>query len=246
MKKRLSLLMVLMMVLSLVPMSVFAAAGSMPGGRVEANDNEKVVKEVTVKLTQAAYTSLKAGSTRLTLNKGEFAVEANKADYTAATVGTYAKGNTEFEKAQRAAFNVGKESILYNNAATTTTVAYTSYDPTDITKKSAVVSANEGYNHDSALTVTLDEAFANVAYVNFPNIQVGAKDMDIILTLYVLFDEEDAGDVTLAVEEVGDSGLKVADPIKIAVIKEGQSKDLQMVVTDATKKLVCKVENFLK
>ena len=54
MKKRLSLLMVLMMVLSLVPMSVFATAGTASGGLFSIDDtDEKANKEVTVKLTQA-------------------------------------------------------------------------------------------------------------------------------------------------------------------------------------------------
>lgn len=73
MKKRLSLLMVLMMVLSLVPMSVFATAGSAPGGIIKIDDTETDSKNVTVKLTQASGTMFTTGGTaKLTLNKGEF------------------------------------------------------------------------------------------------------------------------------------------------------------------------------
>ena len=61
MKKRLSLLMVLMMVLSLVPMSVFATAGTMPGGLISVDDTETTTKKVTVKLTQAAGTTITSG-----------------------------------------------------------------------------------------------------------------------------------------------------------------------------------------
>ena len=76
MKKRLSLLMVLMMVLSLVPMSAFATAGSVPGGAFSVEDTEETTKTVTVKLTQAEMTQINATTAghhaKLTLNKGEF------------------------------------------------------------------------------------------------------------------------------------------------------------------------------
>ena len=59
MKKRLSLLMVLMMVLSLVPMSAFATAGTVPGGAFSVEDTEEDQTEtVTVKLTQAEMTRI--------------------------------------------------------------------------------------------------------------------------------------------------------------------------------------------
>ena len=80
MKKRLSLLMVLMMVLSLVPMSAFATAGTMPGGTISVDDTETTYEKVTVKLTQAAGTELTSGGmAKLTLNKGEFAQDSNDA-----------------------------------------------------------------------------------------------------------------------------------------------------------------------
>ena len=76
MKKRLSLLMVLMMVLSLVPMSAFATAGTVPGGAFSVEDTEETTKTVTVKLTQAEMTQINATTAghhaKLTLNKGEF------------------------------------------------------------------------------------------------------------------------------------------------------------------------------
>ena len=76
MKKRLSLLMVLMMVLSLVPMSAFATAGTVPGGAFSVEDTDEVTKTVTVKLTQAEMTQINATTAghhaKLTLNKGEF------------------------------------------------------------------------------------------------------------------------------------------------------------------------------
>ena len=78
MKKRLSLLMVLMMVLSLVPMSAFATAGTVPGGAFSVEDTEEdQIETVTVKLTQAEMTRINATTAghhaKLTLNKGEFA-----------------------------------------------------------------------------------------------------------------------------------------------------------------------------
>lgn len=85
MKKRLSLLMVLMMVLSLVPMSVFATAGSTSGGIFSIDDTEdNKAKAVTVKLEQAMGTNLTTGAEAvLTLNKGKFGVDDTTAAYTA-------------------------------------------------------------------------------------------------------------------------------------------------------------------
>lgn len=74
MKKRLSLLMVLMMVLSLVPMSVFATAGTASGGLFSVEDtDDNTNKNVTVKLTQAAGTKITTGAQAvLTLSQGKF------------------------------------------------------------------------------------------------------------------------------------------------------------------------------
>ena len=94
MKKRLSLLMVLMMVLSLVPMSAFATAGSVPGGAFSVEDTEETTKTVTVKLTQAEMTQINATTAghhaKLTLNKGEF-TGATKVVSKSDTPATYAK-----------------------------------------------------------------------------------------------------------------------------------------------------------
>ena len=207
MKKRLSLLMVLMMVLSLVPMSAFASAGSVPGGRVEADDNETTVEQITVKLTQAAYSDLKAGQTRLTLSAGEFAGVVVAGDYAATDVPA-----ADYKNMQESTFNAGGDNAVITLA--------------DGTTKSTVTTK-----------IILDKAFKNVAYVQVPNVKVNSDDMDVLLNLQVIFDEEDAGDVTLAVEEVDSTNLKVSDLIKVAVIKEGLAEDLAMVITDATKKI---------
>lgn len=80
MKKRLSLLMVLMMVLSLVPMSVFATAGTASGGLFSIDDtDEDANKDVTVKLTQATGTKLTTGAEAvLTLSQGKFGTKADQ------------------------------------------------------------------------------------------------------------------------------------------------------------------------
>lgn len=185
MKKRLSLLMVLMMVLSLVPMSAFAAAGSVPGGVLSFDDNESAISEsVTVKLTQAAYTNITSGRiAKLTLSNG-----------------------AEFNGTQAVVFNSGGEATV---------------TPGTITG-----------------TVTPDPTFASVAYLNLDqDITVAKDDMDVLLNLKVDFDELDAGDVTLTVSEMNSSKFKVADPIKVAVIKEATTDEFKMVVTDSAKKI---------
>ncbi len=210
MKKRLSLLMVLMMVLSLVPMSVFATAGSVPGGLIKVDDTDKdTVKKVTVKLTQAAGTTLTTnGKAKLTLNKGEFA----------RLKGTDLLDNVE----------PGQTGV-----------------PTDVTTRKAEFDFgnefNKGYPTGATTNLTLDSAFANVAYVNIPDIPefrtVLSKEIDILVTFYAYFDEEDAGDITLAVEEQDDSGLDVAKAIVVGTVNVADGDDMKLVVDDATKKI---------
>ena len=83
------------MVLSLVPMSAFATAGTMPGGTISVDDTETTHEKVTVKLTQAEGTTI--GTTpaqaKLTLNKGEFVDNSTlevTAKYDGAAAGTEA------------------------------------------------------------------------------------------------------------------------------------------------------------
>lgn len=198
MKKRLSLLMVLMMILSLVPMSAFATAGTVPGGRVEADDTDIKVEQVSVKLTQAAYNDLKSGTTKLTLSGADFAKKFTDPK---------TEVETDYTNSHKISFNAnGAKGVV-------------------------------GVTTAQVESVTINAQFDNIATIAVPNVTMGSEDMDMVLTLWILFDEADAGDVTLAVEEVDTTGLKVADPIKVAVVKEGQSSDLKMVVTDATKKI---------
>ena len=198
MKKRLSLLMVLMMVLSLVPMSAFATAGTMPGGTISVDDTETTHEKVTVKLTQAAGTELTSGGmAKLTLNKGEFAQDSNDA--------------TAAQQVTKVEFDFGGDiQPYYPNAAST----------------------NE---------LTLDKAFADVAYITIPNLPEFATslkdDMDILVSFYAYFDEEDAGDVTLAVEEMNDSNLDVSSKILIGTIDESASGDMKLSVNDDTTKI---------
>ena len=211
MKKRLSLLMVLMMVLSLVPMSVFATAGSMPGGLIKVDDTDKdTVKKVTVKLTQAAGTTLTTGGkAKLTLSKGEFARLAGTDSLDNVTAGQ--AGVPADVTTRKAEFDFSSDlQNYYPNTASTT-------------------------------NLTLDTAFANVAYINIPNIPefqgVISKEFDILVTFYAYFDEEDAGDITLAVEEQNDSGLDVAKAIVVGTVNVADGDDMKVVVDDATKKI---------
>lgn len=194
MKKRLSLLMVLMMVLSLVPMSVFATAGSTPGGIIKIDDTEEGSKAVTVKLTQASGTTFTTnGTAKITLNKGEFdgAVDANN-----------------YLTTSKVTFNFGNE------------IGVPALDDTVKLKK--------------------DGAFNNVAYIEVPaafqNVTF-TKEIDILVQFDYSYDKEDAGDITLAVEEQNDSRLDVAKPIVIGVVNEGTGDDMKLSVTDATKKI---------
>ena len=170
MKKRLSLLMVLMMVLSLVPMSVFATAGTMPGGLISVDDTETTTKKVTVKLTQAAGTTITSGGmAKLTLNKGEFKDLANS----------------------KVQFDFGKD-----------------LEP-------GIPQAGE--------TKLESDVFEEVAYLKTPKEYqdvVLKDDMDILIIFDAYFDEEDAGDITLSVEEMNDSNLDVSKAILVGTVDE--------------------------
>ena len=201
MKKRLSLLMVLMMVLSLVPMSAFATAGTMPGGSISVDDTDKdAFEKITVKLTQAAGTELTTdGQAKLTLSKGEFAQESNVTGLglSAADMAKYKSSSVEFD--------FGKD--LSNTPP-------------------------------SAPPLKMDGAFKNVAYVTIPDLGGRlAKEIDILVTFYAYFDEEDAGDVTLAVEEMDNSNLDVSKPILVGTVKEAEGGDMKLSVNDATTKI---------
>ncbi|MGB5822675.1 MAG: copper amine oxidase N-terminal domain-containing protein [Proteocatella sp.] len=185
MKKRLSLLMVLMMVLSLVPMSAFATAGTMPGGTISVDDTqEKTVDEkVTVKLTQAAGTELTTGAqAKLTLNKGTFKDET------------------------------------------------------------AIVKSFVGNALVQVGTVVPVDGFLEVAYLTMDaNTGVTAEqlgdDVDLFITFNVNFDEEDAGDITLAVEEIASSNIDVAKPILVGTVVVAEDGDMKLSVADATSKI---------
>jgi len=201
MKKRLSLLMVLMMVLSLVPMSVFATAGTMPGGIIKVDDTDKdAFEKVTVKLTQASGTEFEASATtpglaKLTLSKGEFARMSSE---------TLSNGADATQATRTATFDFGEE-----------------------------------LGAKIPVTMTLDSAFANVAYVQIPNSLNGvlAKEIDIMVTFYAYFDEEDAGDINLSVEEIDNSGLDVTKAILVGTVNVAEGDDMKLSITDATKKI---------
>ena len=187
MKKRLSLLMVLMMVLSLVPMSVFATAGTMPGGLISVDDTETTTKKVTVKLTQAAGTTITSGGmAKLTLNKGEFKDLANS----------------------KVQFDFGKDLV------------------------SEIPQAGE--------TKLESDVFEEVAYLTTPKEYqdvVLKDDMDILIIFDAYFDEEDAGDITLSVEEMNDSNLDVSKAILVGTVDESNDGDMKLSVDDATTKI---------
>lgn len=121
MKKRLSLLMVLMMVLSLVPMSAFATAGTVPGGIFSADDtDENVKKTVSVKLTQAGgsifdVNATTAAKATLTLNKGEFdgAVTMKLTDEKGFEVGTVTKDSSFDNRARVVLDKPGSTMVTY-------------------------------------------------------------------------------------------------------------------------------------
>jgi hypothetical protein len=84
----------------------------------------------------------------------------------------------------------------------------------------------------------MDGAFKNVAYVTIPDLGgVLSDDIDILVSFYAYFDEEDAGDVTLAVEEMNDSNLDVSSKILIGTIDESASGDMKLSVNDDTTKI---------
>ena len=188
MKKRLSLLMVLMMVLSLVPMSVFATAGTMPGGLISVDDTETTTKKVTVKLTQAAGTTITSGGmAKLTLNKGEFKDLANS----------------------KVQFDFGKDLVEHG-----------------------IRQAGE--------TKLESDVFEEVAYLTTPKEYqdvVLKDDMDILIIFDAYFDEEDAGDITLSVEEMNDSNLDVSKAILVGTVDESNDGDMKLSVDDATTKI---------
>ncbi len=181
------------MVLSLVPMSAFATAGTVPGGAISVDDTDTDaagLKTVTVKLTQAAGTQITTnGMAKLTLNKGEFTGLATS----------------------KVIFDFGKD--LDQNTLPQATVMP---------------------------GLKADAAFADVAYLTVPA-QYGdlvlSDDMDILVTFQVQFDEEDAGDITLAVEEMDDSNLDVAKAILIGTVDESTGGDMKLSVNDDTTKI---------
>lgn len=226
MKKRLSLLMVLMMVLSLVPMSVFATAGTMPGGAIKVDDtDEETYKQVTVKLTQAAGTTLvPGGKAKMTLNKGEFA------QYTNIT-------NTEFNGLTVVATTPATGAIVSALATqynTLTKNAEFNYGAEDIF---ATGTTDEQFQE----LLTLDGAAKNVAYITIPNDARFAtplkKDMDILVTFWAYFDRAGSGDFTVSVNEVNDSGLDVSKAIVSGVVAEGTGEDMKVAVVDAAKRI---------
>ena len=220
MKKRLSLLMVLMMVLSLVPMSVFATAGSMPGGLVKIDDtDEDTFKKVTVKLTQAAGTELTTGGeAKLTLNKGEFAQDSKIDELLADGKITASQANT-YKTERSVEFDFGNEL----NAGIQEGKLYVGRD---------------GFDGTAYVEIpTIVDSNRNVVNSRLP------KEIDIYVTFWAFFDEESAGDITLSVEEMynptydKDSGLDVAKPIVIGTVAEGTGDDMKMTVEDAETKI---------
>ena len=183
MKKRLSLLMVLMMVLSLVPMSAFATAGTVPGGAFSVEDTDEVTKTVTVKLTQAEMTQINATTAghhaKLTLNKGEFT----------GTPKVVSKSDTP--------------ALAKDPAGTL-----------------AIVGSDVAY-------LTLNSAFVGTL----------SDEVDFYVTFNVALDQEDIGDVTLTVDEVGDSNVYVSKELVIGVITESTEGDMKITVKDAETKI---------
>ena len=197
MKKRLSLLMVLMMVLSLVPMSAFATAGTVPGGAFSVEDTEEdQIETVTVKLTQAEMTRINQTTAghhaKLTLNKGEFA------------------------------------------------------DPI----KATVVSKSDESDYDMPAVKpaagTLTRKAADVAYLTLDKNtfeyqkngnEALSDEVDFYVTFDVVMDQEDVGDVTLSIDEVGDSNVYVSKELVIGVITESTEGDMKITVKDAETKI---------
>ena len=185
------------MVLSLVPMSAFAASATVPNGSfsiddtaTDADDNAR--ETVTVKLTQAEGTTI--GTTpaqaKLTLNKGEF-VDNSTLEVTA----------------------------KYDGAAAGT---------------EAVVVGSLNVIADDIAYLTLENKAAPLDKI------VGSKltdDLYIYVTFEILCEEEDAGDVTLSVDELNDSNLEVSKSILIGVIEEATDSDMKMTVKDDTTKI---------
>lgn len=203
MKKRLSLLMVLMMVLSLVPMSAFATAGTVPGGIFSIDDTDETAnKSVSVKLTQAAGTKFDlttlpttAAQSTLTLNKGDF-------DFTKTVSITDENG------------------IKIGNVSAAGTFA-----------NRALVKFDEPQLSTSVLANSLQADGKTLK-----------KDLDLYLNFNVNFTKrQDAGDVTLTVEDVEVAGntteFDVAKPIVVGVVKEGTGDDMKVTVKDATTKV---------
>ena len=196
MKKRLSLLMVLMMVLSLVPMSAFATAGTVPGGAFSVEDTEEDQTEtVTVKLTQAEMTRINQTTAghhaKLTLNKGEFADPIK-----ATVVSKSDEGAYDMPAVKPAAGTLTREA---------SDVAY----------------------------LTLDDAFVYQENGN----EVLSDEVDFYVTFDVVMDQEDVGDVTLSIDEVGDSNVYVSKELVIGVITESTEGDMKITVKDAETKI---------
>ena len=198
MKKRLSLLMVLMMVLSLVPMSAFATAGTVSGGAFSVEDTEEdQIETVTVKLTQAEMTRINATTAghhaKLTLNKGEFASPINA---------------TVVSKSDADAYDMprpGNPDVAGTLTREASDVAYLTLDDAFVYQK------NGGY----ALT----------------------DEVDFYVTFNVKMDQEDVGDVTLSIDEVGDSNVYVSKELVIGVITESTEGDMKITVKDAETKI---------
>ena len=198
MKKRLSLLMVLMMVLSLVPMSAFATAGTVSGGAFSVEDTEEdQIETVTVKLTQAEMTRINATTAghhaKLTLNKGEFASPINATVVSKSDATAYKMPGT------------GNPAVAGTLTREASDVAY----------------------------LTLDDAF--VYQENGGNALT--DEVDFYVTFDVVMDQEDVGDVTLSIDEVGDSNVYVSKELVIGVITESTEGDMKITVKDAEKKI---------
>ena len=198
MKKRLSLLMVLMMVLSLVPMSAFATAGTVSGGAFSVEDTEEdQIETVTVKLTQAEMTRINATTAghhaKLTLNKGEFASPINATVVSKSDAGAYDMPGT------------GNPDVAGTLTREASDVAYLTLDDAFVYQK------NGGY----ALT----------------------DEVDFYVTFNVKMDQEDVGDVTLSIDEVGDSNVYVSKELVIGVITESTEGDMKITVKDAETKI---------
>lgn len=213
MKKRLSLLMVLMMVLSLVPMSVFATAGTASGGLFSVDDTDEYVnKDVTVKLTQATGVKFTTNAQAiLSISKGKFG-ELTKDASGKLTVEPDAFVTNVTFKGQP----IGKVQRL------------------DGAKEKAYLTIGT-LADDTKLTQAQLEAILKADTIKDG---VLIDDADLLVNLKVYFkDRASAGDVTLSVEEVNDSKIDVAKPIVVGTVKEGTGDDMKVTVKDAETKI---------